>query len=32
MKYRGIEQLVAHMAHNHEVAGSIPAPAIVFER
>ena len=26
--YRGVEQLAAHQAHNLEVAGSNPAPAI----
>lgn len=24
-RHRGVEQLVAHVAHNHEVAGSSPA-------
>ena len=25
--YRGVEQWLARMAHNHQVAGSNPAPA-----
>lgn len=25
--HRGVEQRLARMAHNHQVAGSIPAPA-----
>ena len=25
--YRGVEQRLARMAHNHQVAGSNPAPA-----
>ena len=27
MTYRGVEQLVAHLAHNQEVAGSSPVSA-----
>ena len=31
MVYRGVEQLVAHRAHNPKVAGSNPAPATATE-
>ena len=27
--YSGVEQLVARMAHNHEVTGSSPVPATI---
>ena len=30
--HRGVEQLVAHRAHNPEAAGSNPAPATRVER